>query len=396
MHSTYTFAQLALPVISLGGMTVVLREGAESDTVGREILQLYTTFIAAAAALWFLLALTAVPIPDWIRFGILIGSLDALQQIATSYLQSRDKIWQAFSVATAKTVLFIICIVIAISQNWTLHEMLWLQIVQGAIVGAVPAAMLGSIGLSAQLKDGFRRHRSSIVYGLKTVPHTFALWAISNSDRLFLGTFVSKAALGTYILPYTLAQCVLLLHSGYAAVFSVNVARNEGPWLEKGKIERLLLQAGLASCGMLALACVVALAEMRFIRFIQWGEAPVFLLAGVISAGMVLSLGYLTFASFALRRRMTGTISRMTAISAVVSAPCALVLVLLFAGWGAAISVMLGYAVMAVLYYRNAVKFLPELRKKAIGLVAIAVFVCGLHVAVGGAVELAAQWLGVY
>jgi len=230
----------------------------------------------------------------------------------------------------------------------------------GTLIGNVAFAAVCLVIIAPYLELSFDRRvvREALSFSLPLLPHAISLWALTLSDRLILGMFVSLDQVGIYALGYNLGMGMLLVVSAFtgswAPIFFDTLKRDEAQGAQElGKIITHVMTGLIliALAGMLvAREAVMLLAPPKYgaaAAVIPW------VIAAYVFHGM-----YICFVNVLFYFKKTGVLPFITGGAAALNILLNLLLVPRFGIMAAAWNTALAYMIPATLVYLAARRLL--------------------------------------
>ncbi len=189
--------------------------------------------------------------------------------------------------------------------------------------------------------------KRSLVFGLPLIPHFFAGWMLTFSDRWILGHYRSLAEVGLYSLAYNLSMilnmAVMAVNTAWGPVYYDLAGTDDG----RKKLPRLVTVYASA-------VTVFAMAYLLFSREAllilatprYWSAAP---LVPIIVAGYYAFALYVVVSTGIFYAGKTKYVPLISAVAAAVNIGLNLLLVPIYGMWAAAWMTLVAYTIMAVI-----------------------------------------------
>jgi O-antigen/teichoic acid export membrane protein len=374
-------------MLSLAGLlAIVYRLGLEGallrmhfDVAPRRLAALYVSMavvtLAASIGLSLVLGLLVAPFFPKIFPGVAFFPYGVIV-LAITVTTSLQYVPSVLFRATERPDRFV-TFAIGIFVLGTAATLFFLLALERGAGGALAGQLVGGLGvLSITILILVRMPRprfdtglvrEALRFGLPLVPHGMAAWVLNLSDRLLIGvliglpTIATQAAIGIYSFGYVLGQGVALVAISFNAAWVPF-------WYARGDEQRgpgLLRDMTSLSMGALALLTVgvSALAPelVRLMATVRWGfsaRAAGDVIVLVALASLVYGLYFMLVSTVFLRRRTAG-LPLLTLAAGVANVGSNLVLIPRLGIAGAAISTVIGYAVLTALTWWYAARSYP-------------------------------------
>uniref|UniRef100_A0A7C2NZR3 Uncharacterized protein n=1 Tax=Schlesneria paludicola TaxID=360056 RepID=A0A7C2NZR3_9PLAN len=342
-----TGAQIFLSLFSLNGATAILREGTGDRRAG---LRIFAQFAAitlciggCATALTFAVDHSRL---HWWTVMVLLGTTEALQNLGTAWLRSRDANGWFVALAVTKATATLLLVGGVGWYGWRLPELF-----QGLLAIGVMMAALPLLGLGVRWFQEHRRLPAAagpalsalLAYTLPLIPHAVGQWVINGSGRFVVKAFQGDAAVGLYSLAATAGMVLLLLNSGLGMVLPQEIVRHYEQW--KTGVRRRQLIEIYSLVAVLLLGGVFAALELdrRWLHITGCDDPGLPLMVGLIGTGLYCHGLYYIYGNFYFYHRATGQLAVQTLAAAVVNLALTSALTPVWGPLGAAIATLLTY-----------------------------------------------------
>ncbi|MDZ4684908.1 MAG: polysaccharide biosynthesis C-terminal domain-containing protein [Planctomycetaceae bacterium] len=378
-----TGGQVLVGLLSLNGGTAVLREGAIDQKLGiRVFLQFAAVTMLLGTGLYLVTRTLDATRLQWLSFLVAIGLSESLQNLAATWLRSRDANAWFIGSALTKAVCTLLLVLWARHQNWGLRELFQGQLLIGAVLVGIPVAAAAALQ---------RRDRNTAVvmpafcgllaYSLPLIPHSIGQWVISGSDRFVIKWIHGDAAVGVYSLAYTAGMVVLILNTGLGMVLPQEIVRHYEEWKTGPRRRQLIVVYSIATVAVLGLMFTALELDCRYFHMTGCNDPSLPLMVGLIGAGLYCHGLYYIYGNFYFYHRATGQLAVQTVAAAMVNVALTLLLVPWLGPLGAAISTLVTYLVYLGAVVFGLRKLEPQvlsLFSQDLGLVAGPAFSIGL------------------
>lgn len=367
-----TTAQLVVPMMTWNATVALTREAIEHPKSTLRLHAYITASSFGVAGLAACVTLLNIGLPQWLAFGIALGSVEAAMSASLAILQGRESVNVVVGLSLARTLVFTAAIAIVVTCHLSLGSLL-LMLTGSSASMALVACRLARRPLT--LPAGGEREivgpAQMIRYSAATLPHTAALWISLSSDRILLGMIWGKAALGSYVLAYTVAQSVMIVTSGIISALPPRIARFPEMWREPRHVIKFAVWTAVATFGVIFAALVFLVFNRSIFTLIEMLPANADLLVALLGVGFGSSTYYVLFASYMYLHRDTKALAYKAPIVGVVNLATMAAMVLAFEQVGACIGLLFSYASFAVVYGTVALRLEPSLRGIPLPVIAI-------------------------
>jgi O-antigen/teichoic acid export membrane protein len=338
-----TGSQVLVGLLSLNGGAAVLREGTTDRPQG---LAIFLQFSLVTLLLGGALALVSAPLDvtrcHWWTYLVLLGSLEALQNLSASWLRSLGSDAWFIGLALFKAGAMLALVLVARDQDWTLTQLLQGQLVIGGLLATGP--LLVGLGLWTAARTSLSTSFATLLaYTLPLVPHAVGQWVIGGSNRFILKAIDGDEAVGVFSLAYTAGMVVLLLNTGLGMVLPQEIVRHYDDWKSGPRRRQLLIGYSVAAVALLALAFAALEVDRRWLRLTGCDDSQLPLMVGLIGAGLYCHGLYYIYGNFYFYHRATGQLAVQTLAAATVNVLLTAALVPLLGPLGAALASLLTY-----------------------------------------------------
>lgn len=232
----------------------------------------------------------SAPFAGLLPLGVAVAAASVVDGLLDAFFKSQEAVSRQISFILARTTAEIAAVMavflVGLAAGWPGERLLALYMV-GLVATKLclylPIALPGRAGRGQRPTPA--ESRSFLVYGLPMVPTALVVWFVGQGDRLILGQFLDKHAVGVYAFGASLASYLVFLGYAVNALFLTRASRlhDHGEFLV---LERLVAtsQQILLVLFVPALWCLALLAD-EVIAFTGGrefeGAADILLILGV-------------------------------------------------------------------------------------------------------------------
>jgi O-antigen/teichoic acid export membrane protein len=384
-----TIAQLLVPLLTLNATVAITRETNDNPYGAIKLIRYVWTAASVVAGLALLLSLL-FKAHYWYLLGIALGASEAIYASGNSFFLGKERSTKILSMSMIKLAAFMILVIMAFLHFIDIYTLMLCMVVQNYAIAAYFAHdAIGSVPKpNSNYSEGISP-KEMLLYSFATLPHTAALWISIASDRLLIGSVISKVAVAQYVMSYTIAQSVMMVISGVITAVPPRVMNDPDTWRAPSHVLSFLTKLAkvclLVTCVNIAFVYV----DRKYLGLIPNLTEQSYMLVGLISTGFFFSMLYVFFASYLYLNRTTNALK----IAGFGLAP--LNLLVMYAGVrfggqvGAAAALLFSYLSFGVAYGYAAArteKFIKRVWRKIFA-------ICMLFILVVISVALLARWI---
>lgn len=341
LHGNITRKFFRLPVAELPGYA------------GNVLLALGGSFVAGSA-LWFLIVafwpgLSGISLP-WLLVLPAIAVAQMAIQVNQTYYRCREQPFRFAALELGLTLLAAgVTLPLLIIHGWGWEAQAMGLAVSSIVLAGVSLALLR---LRRDIKWAPRAGdlREIMVVSVPQIPHVLGFMVLLNSDRLLLTHFVGPDATGVYAIGVTLASPVLLLSEGVFKAWTPWLYRLLGENRDEVTAKAAAARGAWGALGALAIlaAVYVALMLAAFPYLVNDRYAHARDVFPVIAFAFWLRAPYQAAFSFLLYAGNTLPLLKANLLAGAVNIAANLILIPALGLWSAPISMIAGFATLAL------------------------------------------------
>ncbi len=349
---TQVLVSLGAPLFSLNGSSGILREGIGNPPMG---YALFNRFSLETLKISVLAGLVLVFLPkDWIFYTVLMVLTEAFASLVLAWYRSQDRHISYFAVVFTR-LLALAGAIIFVMDNPSLKGILFYQTILG-IVLLFPFLAHSYLQKISPVPYNFR---PVLIFCLHLIPHGFAQWVISGSDRIIIKAMLDDSALGHYSLAYALSMSIMLINSGLSMTVGVDLIRDYHDWSTTMKrTKSIALYSAVFLAASVGLVAFIAIFKNHVGFLENLTPAGVDLMPWILN-GMYFMGIYLFFINYLNYLRKSVLLSSITIIAAIVNVVLTIILINFLGIEGAAIGTFVSYFVLMTLSMVFAIRKVP-------------------------------------
>jgi O-antigen/teichoic acid export membrane protein len=342
-----TGAQIFLSLFSLNGATAILREGSTDRRAG---LRIFGQFAAITLLIGGMATAVTFAVDDsrhhWWTVMVLLGLAEALQNLGTVWLRSRDANGWFVAAAVAKALSTLALVAGVGWWGWRLPELFAGLLLIGGTMAVLP--LLGAVLCGLRVRSEPIAATVPVLIGLLAytiplIPHAVGQWVINGSGRFVVKAFDGDAAVGVFSLAATAGMVILLLNTGLGMVLPQEIVRHYEDWKTGPRRRKLIEVYSLAALVMLGLAFAALELDRRWLHLTGCSDPSLPLMVGLIGMGLYCQGLYTLYGNFYFYHRATGQLAVQTIAAAAINLALTLALVPVWGPLGAAVATLLTY-----------------------------------------------------
>lgn len=273
----YLSATLFSPLVSLGGVNSILRDGAETEgaPVAFALLAFYGLVTLGAGLLLAFIG-SLVELSSYLIVTISFATGFAWFELINACARAVDDTLAVIIASFLRLLSILGPVATAWLFSWTLHD---LMIAQG--VSVVTLSLLSGLKYRDCLNQLYWANfslRRSFLFGIKLLPHSSAQWALNSSDKFLVYWILGATKAGIYAAIYNLASTLVLLITAISLFLQPALVRNYDEWTAGGKLvawyggyQLLAVGMFLATCALLVGGSVFEVPMLKLI-FSEFGS----------------------------------------------------------------------------------------------------------------------------
>ncbi len=349
---TQVLVSLGAPFISLNGSSGILREGIGNPQMGHT---LFNRFSLETLKISVLAGLVLIFLQrDWIFYTVLMVLTEAFASLVMAWYRSQDSHILYFAVVFTRLLALGGAIFIEMDDP-TLQGILFYQTLLG--IGLLLPFLAHSY--LKKIPPVSYNFRPVLAFCLHLLPHGFAQWVISGSDRIIIKAMLDDSALGHYSLAYTLSMSIVLINSGVGMTVGVDIIRDYQTWSTTLKrTKSIALYSAVFLAASVGLVGFITLFKHHIGSLENLTPAAVNLMPWILD-GMYFMGIYLFFINYLNYLRESVLLSSITIISAILNVVLTIILIKFLGIEGAAIGTFVAYFALMALSMFFAVKKVP-------------------------------------
>lgn len=349
---TQVLISLGTPLFSLNGSSGILREGIGNPQMGHTLFNRFSLETLKISVLSGLVLIFLQK--DWIFYTGLMVLTEAFASLVMAWYRSQDSHILYFAVVFTRLLALGGAIFMEMDAP-TLQGILFYQTILG--IGLLLPFLVYSYW--QQIPPVPYNFRPILAFCLHLIPHGFAQWVISGSDRIIIKAMLDDFALGHYSMAYALSMSIMLINSGIGMTVGIDIIREYQSWAETMKrTKSIALYSVVFLAASVGLVGFITLFKNKIGFLENLTPAAVDLMPWILN-GMYFMGIYLLFINYLNYLRESILLSSITIIAAVLNVVLTIILIKFLGIEGAAIGTFVSYFALMTLSMFFAVKKVP-------------------------------------
>ncbi len=302
-------AQLSFPFFCLNGHAAVTREGAENLEKGLQIVNRFLGITLVLGLVTFFLSF-ALKSPEWLYYGLILGTFEAIHQLIFSYLRIKDDFRNYFIITFIKAALTGVSLYVFRHHPSPLIMIFQFQCV---FFGTL-CFWIFPINQFSWFKT--IPIRPFLSYCLFLLPSGISQWLMNGSDRFVIKAYLGDEQVGIYSIGYTLALVLMIVNAGLALSIPQLMFRDYKSWLPRR--HRALIHLKGMGLNLLIFTGIMfgAWIDLHYFGFIKGFNRSLYPLIGWVSAGLITLVFYYIYSNIIFYYKKTHILTAITVLCA--------------------------------------------------------------------------------
>jgi len=350
-------SNLLMPILSLNGSASILREGSENISKGFYLLKYYLLF-SIFLNLFLITFIYVLSFEKWILYGVIIGFLEGILYLITTYYRALEKAEIYFFLNFIKVLLLFVLIIYAYKNSYTLYKLLDYHV---SILFIFTIIVLICTFKLNYIEDEKFSLKTSLIFSLALIPHGISQWIMSSSDRLIIKYILGSKEVGIYSLAYNISMILMLINSAIALTLPTYMIKNYQNWKKQNYDNRIIKIYTFISLFLFFVILFLYCLDKLFFGILGcYGEEMIPLIF-IIYFGIYLLGLYYFYANYLFYHKKAFVISKATFYAAAINLVLTVLLVYKWNIFGAAFATLIAYTFFLYICKKESLKIEKEL-----------------------------------
>ena len=368
-----TLSQLLLPLQSLNGSAVLMREGVTDKSIAVNIYIKYIV-ITFFITIFFALLVNFILLEDyyWLLYASLLSGSEALLLLTLTFYRAQDKPLLYLYITFIKSFIVLSVIYFTIHNDMGLKLILQWQVV-ASVLFALILVLIVIIQNFNIVNISKMKLENSLLFGILLLPHGISQWILNSSDRLVIKYVENDVSLGAYTIGYTFASILFLMNSGITMAIPQLMIKDYKSWIRLKKDTVFIQYYSIFAVALYILLWIFIYVDKNILNFIHHYNMSVLLTFTFAYLGIFILGYYYFFANYLFYHRLAKVISTQTIIVALLNVVLTIALVFLMGFVGASLATLITYGFYLFIVKNVAIKVEPKLKGQLTHIVKILV-----------------------